>query len=41
VDARRISAQGFGPAQPVADNATPAGRATNRRVVAAISAMKL
>lgn len=41
VDAGRISAQGFGPAQPVADNATPAGRATNRRVVAAISAMKL
>jgi OOP family OmpA-OmpF porin len=41
VDAGRISAQGFGPAQPLADNATPAGRATNRRVVAAISAMKL
>jgi outer membrane protein OmpA-like peptidoglycan-associated protein len=28
----RISAQGFGPAQPVADNASPEGRADNRRV---------
>src|SRR5580658_6308458 len=28
----RISAQGFGPTQPVADNASPEGRADNRRV---------
>jgi outer membrane protein OmpA-like peptidoglycan-associated protein len=28
----RITAQGFGPAQPVADNASPEGRADNRRV---------
>jgi len=41
VDAARINAKGFGPAQPVADNTTPEGRATNRRVVATISAMKL
>lgn len=41
VDAGRISAKGFGPDQPVADNATPEGRATNRRVVATISATKL
>jgi outer membrane protein OmpA-like peptidoglycan-associated protein len=28
----RITAQGFGPSQPVADNASPEGRADNRRV---------
>jgi len=28
----RITAQGFGPANPVADNASPEGRADNRRV---------
>jgi outer membrane protein OmpA-like peptidoglycan-associated protein len=32
VDARRVSAVGFGPSQPVASNATEAGRAQNRRV---------
>ena len=32
IDQRRISAMGFGPSQPVATNATEAGRAQNRRV---------
>ncbi len=32
VDARRLTAQGRGEAEPVADNATSAGRALNRRV---------
>lgn len=32
VAADRITAQGFGPTQPVADNASPEGRADNRRV---------
>jgi outer membrane protein OmpA-like peptidoglycan-associated protein len=32
VDQRRISTMGFGPSQPVASNATPDGRAQNRRV---------
>jgi outer membrane protein OmpA-like peptidoglycan-associated protein len=33
VDAARLTAVGKGEAEPVADNATPAGRAENRRVV--------
>ena len=33
VDAGRLSAQGFGDTQPVADNATAAGKAQNRRTV--------
>lgn len=32
VDQRRMSTLGFGPSQPVASNATPTGRAQNRRV---------
>lgn len=28
----RISAQGFGPTRSIADNASPEGRANNRRV---------
>ena len=31
-DSRRLEPQGFGPTHPVADNATPTGRALNRRV---------
>ena len=37
VDPRRVSAVGFGPNQPVASNATPDGRAQNRRVEIQIS----
>jgi outer membrane protein OmpA-like peptidoglycan-associated protein len=33
IDAARLTTAGFGDAQPVADNATDAGRAQNRRVV--------
>lgn len=40
VDTRRMAAVGFGPEQPVADNATPDGRALNRRVEISISPLK-
>ncbi|MBK6879440.1 MAG: OmpA family protein [Elusimicrobia bacterium] len=40
VTADRVSAKGFGPDSPVANNATPDGRAANRRVVATVSAIK-
>lgn len=37
IETDRVSAKGYGEAQPVADNATSAGRALNRRVVAYIT----
>lgn len=37
IDQRRISTMGFGPSQPVASNASPDGRAQNRRVEVLIS----
>ncbi len=40
IDAKRLTAVGYGPDQPVADNNTRAGRAENRRVVAAIKTEK-
>ncbi len=39
VDQSRLTAKGFGPSQPAADNTTPDGREKNRRVVANVSAM--
>ena len=33
IDGDRITAQGFGEENPIADNATPSGRAKNRRIV--------
>ena len=37
IPASRLKAVGYGPAKPVADNATPQGRALNRRVEVAVS----
>ncbi len=40
VNAARLTAKGYGPTQPVADNATEGGRKENRRVTATITAEK-
>ncbi|MGQ0645331.1 MAG: OmpA family protein [Elusimicrobiota bacterium] len=40
VEASRLTAKGYGPFRPVADNATPEGRQKNRRVVATMTATK-
>jgi OOP family OmpA-OmpF porin len=40
VPSNRLSAAGFGPLRPIADNSTPAGRAANRRVELKLSAGK-
>jgi len=37
IDARRLSAKGWGSAQPIADNSTEAGQAANRRVEFAVA----
>jgi len=37
IDKNRLSWEGFGPADPIASNDTPKGRAENRRVVAKLS----
>ena len=40
IEASRLTAKGYGPDKPIADNDTPEGRARNRRVVATIEAEK-
>jgi outer membrane protein OmpA-like peptidoglycan-associated protein/uncharacterized protein YidB (DUF937 family) len=38
IDAKRLVSEGYGPENPVADNATPAGREKNRRVSVRVTA---
>lgn len=40
IDPRRMSAMGYGPSQPITSNATPEGRAQNRRVEVSISPLQ-
>ena len=40
IQARRVTATGFGAERPILDNGSPEGRAANRRVVATISMIK-
>lgn len=37
IDAGRVDAEGYGPMHPVADNATPEGRARNRRIAVRVT----
>lgn len=39
-NADKVTAKGYGPSRPVADNSSPEGRAQNRRVVATMTAEK-
>lgn len=40
IEKSRLTAKGYGPSQPVGDNATPEGRESNRRVVAHVKTDK-
>lgn len=40
IDKARLTSKGYGPSEPIADNATPEGREKNRRVVANVQGQK-